>query len=30
VNENIESESDKLMCKRLNSKEDKIGIFENL
>jgi len=27
---NIKNESEKLMWKRLNSKKDKIGIFENL
>ena len=27
---NMKNESEKLMWKRLNSKKDKIGIFENL
>jgi len=28
--ENVKSEGEKLMCKWLNSKEDKIESFENL
>jgi len=27
---NVESEGEKLICKRLNNKEGKIGIFEDL
>jgi hypothetical protein len=29
-NGNVESEGEKLMCKKLNSKEVKIGILKNL
>jgi hypothetical protein len=27
---NVKSEGEKLMCKSLNNKEGKIGIFENM